>query len=214
MTQVLIGSSLSGPRAIQRATPRHEKPGRSVSDRLHKLLTPTESWGVAMTVMIPPYFGMAQEVMACGLWKEMKPSERSLYAYLMYQSERRSTLAFTAKDCDIALSGVKSRSLCNARKKLQERGLIRYSAGRGNIYTYTICDVETRLPYPGDQKVRVMYQPKRPEPGAKAQGAACGPSKPVIRPVDNEPSGAKAPLSSYGLPGVFSRAAGSAEQEE
>jgi len=79
-----------------------------------------------------------------------------LYVYLMEESERRRTRLIRATDSAIrALVGVAPRTLCNARKKLREYGLILYKAEQGNRYAYTICDPKTGAPYPGDPKDRM-----------------------------------------------------------
>ncbi len=94
----------------------------------------------------------------------MKPSELRLYGYLMERSEFYCSREFQMKDCD--LQGVSPRAACNARKKLQEYGLIQYKAGLGNRYTYTICDPKTKQPYPGDPKIAIVM-PKRSRSNAE-----------------------------------------------
>lgn len=118
-----------------------------------------------MTVMIESFFGIHPFVVRSGVWAKMKPSERSLYVYLMERSEFYCSREFQAKDDDLRSSvGLSSRAACNARKKLQEYGLIQYKAGQGNRYTYTICDPKTKQPYPGDPKVP-MRMPKGSDQG-------------------------------------------------
>lgn len=126
-----------------------------------------------MSVMFPRYFGIPQEVIRSGDWAQMKPTEKSVYVYLLHQSERLSTRKFIAKDADIEhWCGNSPRATRDARIKLQERGLIDCKAGRGHIYTYTICDPKTRLPYPGDPKVRVTYTRKREQPVGQQTSAS------------------------------------------
>jgi hypothetical protein len=153
--------------------------------------------------------------MRFGLWAKLKPGGRSLYAFLMYESERRSTREFPAKDADIAkVAAVKARTLCNARKKLAEYGLIRYVPQRGNVYVYTICDPEMRSPYPGDPKVPIRYVRKQEDPKARGNGLPLSLGQ-VAQPASTseKATASDAPLSSYGLPGVFgdARAASLAE---
>ena len=101
--------------------------------------------------MIDSFFGIHPFIVRTGIWREMKPGERDLYLYLMEESERYCTRELILTDAQVrAAVGTASRTLCNARKKLQERGLIRYTAGVGNKYRYVICDPKTGLPYPGD----------------------------------------------------------------
>jgi hypothetical protein len=91
----------------------------------------------------------------------MKPGEKDLYLFLMEESERRCTRELTATDAEVtATVGAASRTLCNARKRLQEYGLIRYQASLGNRYRYVICDPNTGEPYPGDPR-HPMVVPKK-----------------------------------------------------
>ncbi len=117
--------------------------------------------GSLVTVMFPGYFGIPHQVIRGGLWAKMKPSEQSLYVCLLHESERCSTRELQRTDAQLGdLSGLSTRAFCNARKKLQERGLISYKRGRGNGYAYTICDQHTGRPWPGHPKTRVPYKKK------------------------------------------------------
>lgn len=166
-----------------------------------------------MTTMIPRFFGVHQAVMRTGLWAEMRPSEQSLYVALMHESERRSTRKFKLKDAEVArLYGLAPRTLCNARKKLQEYRLILCLSGPGNVYTYTICDPETAWPYPGEPDKRVPYVKKAdasggrqchaPMPAPKTQES---PERPIVPmpPRTTTPPKTDSPASAYGLPGIF-----------
>jgi hypothetical protein len=116
---------------------------------------------ILMTVMIDSFFGVHPHLLRSGLWTKMKPGEKNLYLFLMEESERRCTRELTATDAQITVAvGTASRTLCNARKKLQEHGLIRYKAGHGNRYRYVICDPKTGEPYPGDPR-QPLVVPKR-----------------------------------------------------
>src|SRR5437764_11059587 len=108
-----------------------------------------------MTVMIDRFFGLHQALVRSGVWKQMLPEGMGLYVCSMHQSERLCTRQLTVRDADIDENvGVAPRTLCNARKKLQERGLISYQRGKGGQYTYVICDPKTGRPYPGHYKER------------------------------------------------------------
>jgi hypothetical protein len=114
----------------------------------------------------------------------------------MHESERRRTLRIKAKDCEIkSMSGVASRSLCNARKKLQEYGLVRYEAGVGNVYVYTICDPETGCPYPGE--------PNEPKRYVKNSELQTRPTAPLAVARTGTIADPNPPLETYGLPKVF-----------
>lgn len=124
-----------------------------------------------MTVMIDSFFGIHPYVIRSGLWAKMKPGEKDLYIYLMERSEYFCTRQLRAKDCEIRKSvELSPRTACNARKKLQERGLIQYVAGLGNVYTYIICDPRTGKPYPADPKTP-MVMPKQSRGKTRAEPA-------------------------------------------
>jgi len=148
--------------------------------------------------MIPRFFGVHQAVMRTGLWARMRPGEQSLYVTLMHESERRSTRQFKLKDGDVGrIYGIAPRTLCNARKKLQELGLILYLSSSGNVYTYTICDPETGSPYPGEPNKRVPYIKKADH----EVGGASFISMPAV--PSTEPPKKDLPPEAYGRPGVF-----------
>ena len=158
--------------------------------------------------MIDSFFGIHPWVVRSGLWAKLKPGEVNLYIYLLEESERRCTRQLTVTDEEVKTVGTASRTLCNARKKLQEHGLIRYEIGQRNQYKYTICDPKTRQPYPGDPR-QPMTVPKR----SGSQGAASATATPSPVVVAPQPLSAKPqartqhkepPLESYGLPRVFS----------
>jgi hypothetical protein len=147
--------------------------------------------------MFPQFFGVPQFVVRSGLWANMKPSVRCLYVSLLHESERRSTRQFKIKDSDLErLSGLATRTISDARKKLQELGLILYRSGAGNIYTYTICNPETGSAFPGEPDVPVKYVRKCEITPADIAAA--------VKPTSNpKPSLTDRRQESYGLPGVF-----------
>ena len=157
-----------------------------------------------MTVMIESFFGMHPHLLRSGLWRKLKPGEKDLYVYLMEESERCCTRQLTATDAQVRLIvGTASRTLCNARKKLKEHGLIQFKSGQGNRYTYVICNPKTSLPYPGDPRTP-MVMPKRERPrGTELPriSAVSPPCKALDTPKSSH-DGQKTP-ESYGLPGIF-----------
>jgi hypothetical protein len=159
-----------------------------------------------MTVMFDSFFGMHPHVIRSGQWRKMKPGEKDLYVYLLEQSERFCTREIKATDGQVtAAVGAASRTLCNARKKLQEYGLIRYKAGQGNRYTYSICNPRTGLPYPGNPRDRVDGTKRDPTketdqpPRSLVSLARKEPQADIHRASQDQPR----TLESYGLPGVF-----------
>ena len=112
-----------------------------------------------MTVMIDRFFGVHPEVIRAGLLSRLREGEIRLYLALMERSEYLCTRELTLTDEQFRdLVKVAPRTSCNARKKLQEVGLIQYRRGGGNKYVYVICDPTTGKPYPGDPKVKIPYQ--------------------------------------------------------
>ena len=135
-----------------------------------------------MTTMIDKWFGIPYAPLRSGQWAKLTPSEQHLYIALMHDSERYSTRELQRTDEQIcALVGVKPRSLCNARKKLQELGLIVCQRGRGNVYRYVLCNPETGRPWPGPPKVRVDLK-KKDKPEAPAAADPTGPPTPPLPP--------------------------------
>lgn len=114
-----------------------------------------------MTTMFDKFFGMPQYVIRSGTWAAMKPAEQSLYTCLCHDSERYCTRELQRTDAQIwELAGLSSRACRDARIKLQERGLVRYKRGRGNVYVYTLCNPETGQAWPGDPKQQIRYSKK------------------------------------------------------
>jgi hypothetical protein len=157
--------------------------------------------------MIDSFFGIHPWVVRSGLWAKLKPGEMNMYIHLLEESERRCTRQLTVTDQDVKKVGTASRTLCNARKKLQEYGLIHYERGQGNKYEYTICDPKTGQPYPGDPREPIVV-PKR----SRSQGADSAKVTPSPATIPPQPLSAKPqaptrpkelPLENHGLPGVF-----------
>ncbi len=148
-----------------------------------------------MTVMLDSFFGLHQHVVRSGQWAKMKPGEKDLYVYLMEESERHRTRLIKATDPAIqALVGAAPRTLCNARKKLREYGLILYKAEQGNRYAYTICNPRTGTPYPGDPKDRVDGAKRTPVDSQEPIHVNIAPGPPLTKPRRED-----APIESYGL---------------
>ena len=111
-----------------------------------------------MTVMIPSFFGIPPDVVRLGIWAELKPVEVKLYGVLWHESERHRTRKLSRTDKQMGtLAGVSTRSLRDARIKLQERGLVFYSGKPGTAYVYTLCNPATGKPWPGDPKRPIAY---------------------------------------------------------
>ena len=155
--------------------------------------------------MFDRYFGMPQHVIRSGLWARMKPSQQSLYVCLMHESERCSTRQMRRNDgylCE--LSGLSSRAFCDARKKLQELGLVQCRRGAGNIYVYTVCNPETGTPWPGAPKERFLYRKKEPSAENERRTSSACTDADVPAKIGKSPQTAplspnNSPLKSYGI---------------
>src|SRR5215467_10734562 len=102
-----------------------------------------------------------------GMLPKLKRSEMRLYIGLLHDSERCRTRELARTDADLQkLVGGSGRGFRDARIKLQEYGLIRFVARRGNVYVYTLCDPATGKPWAGDPKVQVRYVPKSMRPNS------------------------------------------------
>lgn len=157
-----------------------------------------------MTVMIETFFGLSQRVIRLGLWLKMKPGEKDLYVFLMFESERCCTREMTRTDQEIRdVVGVAARTLCNARKKLQERGLVRCQKVAGNKFRYTLCDAETREPYPGDPKQRIFYQRKGDVNIPRQSLSSIVSDQPRVATNQAQGCGHTNSLEQHGLAGVF-----------
>jgi hypothetical protein len=158
----------------------------------------------SVTVMIDAFFGMHPHLVRSGLWRKLKPGEKDLYVYLMEESERCCTREIRVTDAQVREGvGAAPRTLCNARKKLKEYGLIHFKAGQGNRYTYIICNPKTGLPYPGDPHTPMVMPRRRRTMGTElpGNGVMSPPSKALDTPKSS-PDGQGTP-ESYGLPGIF-----------
>ena len=155
-----------------------------------------------MTVMLDKFFGVHPFVIRTGLWSRMNPGEQSLYIYLMVESERCCTREMKRSDHEItSLVGVAGRTLCNARKKLQEYGLVVCRRGEGNKYTYTICNPATRQPYPGPARDPIVCA-KRERGNAKGSTTDVSPTTERHSAELSDATGHEA-IENHGVPGIF-----------
>lgn len=156
--------------------------------------------------MIDSFFGVHPYLLRSGIWRRMKPGEKDLYLYLMEESERRCTREIMATDAQVTIAvGAASRTLCNARKTLQERGLIQHTSGQGNKYTYVICDPKTGRPYPGDPRVPLVV-PRRNRSTQKEPQPQIAYPRRVVGTNFAAVKSSQAPrtaLEQHGLPGLF-----------
>lgn len=114
-----------------------------------------------MSVRIPRWFGVPPEFFESGHCAAIRDGAVRLYVLLCWMSDRKSSRMFELKDSHIVeMTGLSKRSLSAARKQLSERGLAICNRDPGGHYTYTLCDLKTGQPFPGDPKAEVRYQKK------------------------------------------------------
>ncbi len=71
---------------------------------------------------------------------KLGPSATLLYVALCDHANRGSSNTFKASDKALASdTGIATRTICNARKRLSEHGLITFYRPEGQSYTYTLC---------------------------------------------------------------------------
>jgi hypothetical protein len=113
-----------------------------------------------MTIRIDRWFGVPPELYERGLFARMSPSDLALFITLCWWSDRKSSRQFEVKDIDMeAHSGLCRRSLLDARKHLSSLGMVEITKNLGG-HVYTLCDLKTGLPYPGDPKTRLNWRKK------------------------------------------------------
>lgn len=152
-----------------------------------------------MTVMIESFFGVHPHLIRSGLWAALKPGAKDLYVFLMHESERTRSRELKRTDAQVRQTvGASGRTLCNARKQLQERGLIQCKRADGNKYIYTICDPVTGKPYPGDPRVPIRRS-KAASPSYPHENQTPHRESQSLQADDLRPKN----LRDYGLPGVF-----------
>lgn len=133
-----------------------------------------------MSVRIPRWFGVPPELFESGHCAAIGDGAVRLYVLLCWTSDRKSSRKFDLKDSDIVeKTGLSKRSLSAARKQLSGRGLAICDRDPGGYYTYTLCDLKTGRPFPGDPKVEVRYQ-KTPAGGVASIPA---PKSPLTTPT-------------------------------
>lgn len=133
-----------------------------------------------MSVRFPRWFGVPPELFELGHVAAIGDGAVRLYVFLCWISDRKSSRMFEIKDSYIAeRTGLSKRSLSSARKQLSGRGLTFCSRDQGGHYTYTLCDLKTGRPFPGDPKERIQHQKKSTNTVASVSPSAL----PMARPV-------------------------------
>ena len=114
-----------------------------------------------MAVRIRRWFGVPPELFETGIIKKMSASDHLLYTYLCWHSDRHSSRQFRVVAKEVAKSTEMSlRSISTARSHLCKLGLVCCDKLPDGTFTYTLCDVRTRKPYPGAPREKINYTPK------------------------------------------------------
>jgi len=114
-----------------------------------------------LAVRIRRWFGVPPELFETGIIKKMSASDHLLYTYLCWHSDRHSSRQFRVVAKEVAKSTEMSlRSISTARSHLCKLGLVCCDKLPDGTFTYTLCDVRTRKPYPGDPREKINYTPK------------------------------------------------------
>jgi hypothetical protein len=97
---------------------------------------------------------------------------------------------FELVDGDIVkMAGGSRRSLVSARKQLSARGLVVYDRQPGGRYTYTLCDVVTGRPFPGDPRAKVVCEKRSPRVISSVPVTIPPVAKPVPPAIGTRPEG-------------------------
>ena len=93
-------------------------------------------------VELGPYTKIPNRFFGSGLAQRLGPSASLLYLALCEHANRESNNTFKASDRALASeTGLGTRTICNARKRLCEHGLVTFTRPEGQSYNYTICNV-------------------------------------------------------------------------
>lgn len=128
-----------------------------------------------MTVMIAEFFGLPHGVVRLGHIGKLSPVALDLLVGLWYESEHKCTreLTFTVAELQ-ALVGGSRTSHTKARTELITAGLVIAAPCGPDGFMFSLCNPETRLPWPLPPKVRVRYVRK----GRNAEGVKASPTYP------------------------------------
>jgi hypothetical protein len=91
------------------------------------------------SVDIGPFTKIPYRLFGSGTARDLKPSAALLYIALCDHANRNSSNAFKASDKALASDTTLSpRTICDARKRLVEKGLITCTREEGQSYIYTL----------------------------------------------------------------------------
>jgi hypothetical protein len=122
----------------------------------------TKKVGAGTTVEIGGFTKIPNQLFGSGMARALRPSATVLYAALCESANRNSSNTFKASDKALASeTTLSTRTICNARKKLIEKGLITVDERKkGSSYFYTLSALPLkRLPV-DDRRPRGKLKPR------------------------------------------------------
>ena len=141
-----------------------------------------------MSILLPRYSGFPPEIFERGLVPRMSDSALRLYLFLCRTSDRKSRLQFVATDKEIGeQTGASSRSLRDARVNLIKLCLIACERAPGGTYAYSLCDLATGKPFPGDPKMKARYVKKDGKAKRESHVPTPSPPPPPFVPLPSAP---------------------------
>ncbi len=144
-----------------------------------------------MTILLKRYSGFPPELFERGIAPKMRDCTLRLYLLLCRESDRMSSRRVSFTDAYARVqAGISQTSMRAARAELKSLGMAVFTREVGGHYTYELCDLDTKQPYPGDPK-------HRPSSARKQNDAAPEPPKQY-----RAPTAKLAPRSAYATPDV------------
>jgi hypothetical protein len=94
-------------------------------------------------VDIGPFTKLPNKLFGSGYAARLGPSATVLYVALCEHANRNGSNSFKASDRSLSAdTGLSTRTICDARKRLIEHRLITFSRQNGQTYRYTVLKVE------------------------------------------------------------------------
>jgi hypothetical protein len=108
-----------------------------------------------MSVRLDRWFGVPPELIEGEFFAKMTPSDLALCIVLYWWSDRKTSRSFEIKVVEMeGRTKLSRRSLLDARKHLAALRIVVYSKTPGG-HVYTLCNLTTGLPYPGDPRAKI-----------------------------------------------------------
>ena len=116
--------------------------------------------GAGTTVEIGGFSKIPNRFFGGGMARELKPSAALIYLCLCEIANRNSSLSFKVSDRAISSETTfASGTICDARKRLIEKGLIACTRAEGQRHSYTLADPKLEW-VPLLDRLRVKLKPR------------------------------------------------------